>query len=268
LPPAVTPSPVQRAVAQHRQFAGAAYTIGPEDVLRITVYEHPDLSQEVVVAPDGSFSYPLIGTVQAAGLTVRQLEAQMVRRLADGYLVAPQLTITVTQSRSRQVHVLGAVKAPGNYVLQQNTTLVELLSKAGGPTPDAGWYVTIVRSSAAGGEGAAASGEGPEVLRVDLEQLLAGKMGHIKVYSGDTVYVHESAFFFVSGQVRNPGRYRLTRGMTILKAITLAGGPTEFAAKKRVRVRRTVQGQLREFSAAMSDLVEPEDVIIVPESLF
>jgi len=112
---------------------------GPGDVLRITIYGHGDLPQEVVLAADGSFAYPFIGQVQAAGLTVPQLTAAMARRLEEGYLVAPQITMTVTQYSSQQVYVLGAVKSPGVQTLKRNTTLLELIAAAGGaeePRPE------------------------------------------------------------------------------------------------------------------------------------
>jgi len=113
LPPPAARSPESEALASRQQIMDSAYTIGPADVLRITVYEHPDLSQEVLVNPDGAFAYPLLERIQAAGLTVHELEQRMVQRLAAEYLVNPQLAVTVVQSRSQQVYVLGAVRNPG-----------------------------------------------------------------------------------------------------------------------------------------------------------
>ena len=89
------------------------YTLGPGDVLRVSVYDNPDLSQEVTIEADGAFSYPLIGRVQAAGLPVRQLESLLAKRFAEGYLVSPQVGVTVTQHKSQQVYVMGAVSNTG-----------------------------------------------------------------------------------------------------------------------------------------------------------
>ena len=90
-----------------------SYTLGPGDVLRVSVYDNPDLSQEVTIEADGAFSYPLIGRVQAAGLPVRQLESLLAKRFAEGYLVSPQVGVTVTQHKSQQVYVMGAVSNTG-----------------------------------------------------------------------------------------------------------------------------------------------------------
>jgi polysaccharide export outer membrane protein len=76
---------------EQRQTPTMGQTLGPGDILRVSVYDNPDLSQEVTIDADGAFSYPLIGRVQAAGLPVRQLESLLAKRFADGYLVSPQV---------------------------------------------------------------------------------------------------------------------------------------------------------------------------------
>ncbi len=129
------------------QIPPTGHTLGPGDVLRVSVYDNPDLSQEVTIGADGAFSYPLIGRVQAAGLPVQQLEGLLAKRFAEGYLVSPQVGVTVTQHKSQQVYVMGAVKAPGSYPLQRQTTFLEMLSAAGGPTPEAGSEVILTRAA-------------------------------------------------------------------------------------------------------------------------
>jgi polysaccharide export outer membrane protein len=272
LPQPTPPVPPTELVQQHQPpLASPAYTISPEDVLRIMVQEHADLSLEVAVAPDGTFAYPFLGKVQAAGLTVPQLEGQMIQRLANGYLVDPQLTVTVAQYRNRHVYLLGAVRAPGVYPLRHNATLVELLSQAGGPTPEAGWYALVVRATE-GQNGAARSPNGEQgrsvVMHIDLEKLMVGQAVEAAgIESGDTIYV-PSAFFFVSGEVQRPGRYPLERHTTVQKAVVLAGGFGRFAAKKRLLIKRFIDGQPQEFQVNMDDLLQAEDVLVVPESAF
>ena len=107
--PPAQPS-VPELVKPSRQGTSAEYTLGPGDVLRITIYGHGDLPQEVVLSSDGSFIYPFIGQVRAAGLTVPQLTESMARRLEEGYLVAPQITIAVTQYSSQQVYIEGVAQ--------------------------------------------------------------------------------------------------------------------------------------------------------------
>jgi polysaccharide export outer membrane protein len=104
---------------------------------------------------------------------------------------------------------------------------------------------------------------------MDLEKLLAGQLPRpVSITSGDTIYVPPGGYFFVSGQVARPGRYRLERGMTVEKAVVIAGGFTRFASESRLRVKRVVAGQQGEFQAKPDDHLEVEDVLIVPESIF
>jgi polysaccharide export outer membrane protein len=244
------------------------HTLGPGDVLRVTVYDNPDVSQEVTIGPDGSFSYPLIGRVQAAGLPVQQLETLLAKRFAEGFLVSPQVGVTVTQHKSQQIYVMGAVKSPGPYPLQRQTTLLEMLSAAGGPTPEAGFEVIVTRGADASGTAKIASA-GQPLLRVQLEQLLAGGVPQrLTLQDGDVIYVPLGAFVYITGEIQKPGRYRLERDTTIQKAVTLAGGFTKFAATKTMLVQRTIDGQRMDFQAGPNDLLQAEDVVVVRPSLF
>ena len=150
LPPLPTPiensSPANVVQAQPR-VPTAGYSLGAGDVLRINVYDHPDLSQEVTLEADGSFQYPLIGRVEAAGLIGPQVEELLTKRLATGYLVSPQVSVTITKHKSQQVYVMGAVKSPGPLPLERKSTLLEMLSAAGGPTTDAGLEILLVRNT-------------------------------------------------------------------------------------------------------------------------
>ena len=269
LPPPAQPS-VPELVKPSRQGPGAEYTLGSGDVLRITIYGHEDLSREVVLSADGSFTYPFIGQVRAAGLTVPQLTESMARRLEEGYLVAPQITIAVTQYSSQQVYVLGAVKSPGVQTLKHNTTLLELISAAGGPTQEAGAEVILARAQEQ--EEARSTGKSKrstEAIRVDLEKLMAGEVTRpIAIESGDTVYIPKKEFFFISGEVQKPGRYPLERDTTVAKALILAGGPNKFAATKRATVQRFVNGQRLEYHAEMNDILQSDDILVVPQSIF
>jgi polysaccharide export outer membrane protein len=240
----------------------------------VNVYDNPDLSQEVTVEADGAFSYPLIGRVQAAGLPVRQLESLLAKRFAEGYLVSPHVGVTVTQHKSQQVYVMGAVSKPGPYALQRQTTLLEALSAAGGPTPEAGFEVILTHAAdkqalPSGTPKASAAANGQSATRVSLEQLLAGGVSQrLTLQDGDVVYVPAAAFFYVTGEILRPGRYRLEKDTTIQKAVTLAGGFTKFAATKGMTVQRMVNGKRLDFQANPDDLLQAEDVVVVRPSLF
>src|SRR3989454_7818340 len=179
LPAPAERPPLSGMGEEPRQTPTLGYTLGPGDVLRVNVYDNPDLSQEVTIEADGAFSYPLIGRVQAADLSVPQLESLLAKRFADGYLVSPQVGVTVTQHKSQQVYVMGAVSKPGPYPLQRQTTLLEALSAAGGPTPEAGFEVILTRAAAkqalpSGTSKVSAAAHGHPAMRVSLEQLMAG----------------------------------------------------------------------------------------------
>jgi len=269
------PPPAQSAVpapAPTRQAESVVYsTIGPEDVLAIAVYNQPDLSTRVTVSPDGSFSYPLLGTVRAAGLSPQQLEKQLANKLKD-YLVKPQVTVTMEQVKSQQVNVAGEVKTPGTYPLRRESTLLEVLLQAGGVTANAGGNVLVLRAPGGAqdrGKEAGRDSKAEEVMRVNLEEVMAGRLTQrVTLRGGDTVYVPEKGNVYVSGEVLRPGRYPMERDTTVIKAITLAGGFTPFAAKKNLRVKRVVEGSTREFQAQTDDLLQAGDVVIVPPSLF
>jgi polysaccharide export outer membrane protein len=253
------------------QSSKAAYVIGPEDILNITVYGHTDLSVQATVAADGAFAYPLLERVTAAGLTPQQLEAQMATALAE-FLVNPQVSVTVAQYLSQQVYVVGEVRSPGPQSLTHAATLLEVLAKAGGPTADAGWEVVLVRPSAQP-VSALSPPEGTRdrttTIRLDLAQLMAGELSRpIQVLKGDTIYIPRVTFYYVSGEVSRPGRYRLEQDTTIAKALTVAGGVTRFAAKSKLRVQRVIDGARREFRAGLNDLLQSEDILIIPQSVF
>jgi len=268
LPPSVQPPPIPASTLHQPK---TPYVIGPEDVINVVVYGHQDLSTQVTVAADGAFSYPLLGRVRTAGVTAQELESQLTKALTE-FVVNPQVNVTIVQFHSQRVYVAGEVRSPGTYVLKHASTLLDLLIGAGGPTPEAGWEVLIVRASATPQGTGAAGGrtpENPAPIRIDLERLLAGELSQpIQVSDGDTIYVPRAAFYYVDGEVNRPGRFRLERDTTVGKALTVAGGTTRFAARARMKVQRVVAGERKEFLVRGTDLLQADDVLIIPQSAF
>jgi polysaccharide export outer membrane protein len=248
------------------------YLIGPEDVLKIQVWDNTDLEREVQVSREGIFSFPLIGTVKANGLTVAQLEEELIKRLADGYLINPQVTITIKEYKNKMVFVLGEVDKPGKYPLTGRTDLLDVISQAGGQTVNAGDEIIIIRPQNNLKKETPTMpnevGEG-EIITVDLYRLMRGDFTlNIDLQKGDTVFVPKMSYFYVYGEVDKPGRYTLEKGTTVLKGITMAGGLTEKASKWRIKIIREKDGARIEIKAKMDQLLEPEDIISVPESFF
>ncbi len=249
------------------------YVVGPQDVLAITVWDQADLSGKFTVEADGSFTFPLIGRVHAGGLTLRAVEAEMVKKLADGYFKNPQVTVMVDTYRSQRVFIVGEVRVPGTYTLTGSMSLIEALSRAGSTTPAASSEVIIVHAP----EGKGASGpvlpeqsSPSQTVHVDLNDLQRGGAAeNITLRDGDTVFVPRAATIYVFGQVKNPGAYALqTKGTTVMQALALAGGVTDRGAAGRVKIVRIVNGAKKEIKVKLTDLVQPDDTLVVPERFF
>ena len=245
------------------------YVIGPQDVLTIGVFEQADLGGKYAVELDGSFTFPLIGRVQAGGMTIRDFETQLKTRLADGFFKNPQVSVAIEQYRSQRVFVTGEVRNPGSYSLTGDMTLIEALAKAGSTTPNASDEVTVVR----GGKGtdqAALPDEGREARRINLKDLQSGaaSVENIALRDGDTIFVAKAELTYVLGQVKNPGSYPIRSDTTVLQALSLAGGVTPTGAMNRTRIIRAGATGKAEIKAKLTDIVQPGDTIMVPERFF
>ncbi len=248
------------------------YRIGAEDVLEIQVWGHEDLHRIVVISKKGAFTFPLIGKVYASDLSVFELENLLRQKLADGYLIKPQITVSVKEYKSQEVFLLGEVKNPGEYILKGKTQILELISEAGGFTGRAGSTIKIVRPTASqhkkGPVSPEEAGEN-EIITLNIDQLsINGEEDKFLVVRGDSIYVSKAQRIFVIGEVKKPGVIRWEKGLKVYQAISIAGGPTNKGAKNRTKIIRIENGVKREHKPTLSDLVEPDDIIEVPESYF
>lgn len=242
----------------------ADYLVGPGDVLKITVYDNPDLDATVRVSADGSIQLPLIGSVTLLDLSVEQVQHRVEKLLADGYLRDPQVTVFIEEFRSQKVVVNGHVLKPGVYELRGPTSLLELISMAGGLRENASDRLTINRIGVAGVRE-------QEILHVDLKALLesgASKL-NVPIFDKDSVFIARAGMFYVTGEVAKPDAYKFEDGTTVLKAISIAGGFSRIAAKGKVRIVRIIDGRERVMDKVpLQEPVQPDDVIVVPESFF
>jgi polysaccharide export outer membrane protein len=259
------------------------YEIGPEDILKVTVYGHDDLTQTILVQADGTFTFPLIGRVKGDFLTTKQLEQKITTLLARGYVRNPQVTVVVQEFRSKTVFVVGEVARPGSYPLAgQKMTLVEILAKAGPMTVNAGAEVIVVRpapDAAVSGpvlptevaEGAEAK-EGKakaEVFRINVRDIQAGELEkNIELRPKDTVFVPQAPKMFVSGEVRNPGAYPWFPGMTARQLISMAGGLSPEGSDGRLKIVREVDGASHEYGIKLDELVKAGETLVVRRRLF
>jgi len=248
------------------------YIVGPQDVLAITLFDQQDLSGKYTVEADGTFTFPLIGRVKAGGMSLRDVEQALRTQLSDGFFKNPQISVSVEQYRSQRIFVVGEVRTPGPYPLVGDMTLIEALARAGSTTEHAAGEALIVRSS----DGSRSSGpllpdqkNGADVIRVDVKALQSGRLSeNATLRDGDTIFVPRAELVYVFGHVHNPGAYTLQSGVTVLQALSLAGGVTDRGAMSRIRIARLLEGKRTELRVKLDDIVQPGDTIIVPERYF
>ena len=250
----------------------ADYRIGPRDVLAIKVFNRGEVSGEYRVGTDGAFSFPLIGRVDAAGLTVQGLEEALKARLAAGYFRNPDVTVSVASYVSRRVFVVGEVREPGAYPLAADESFIEVLARAGSVLPWASEEAVIVRADArSSSTGPRLPREHPdaETVRVDLRALEDGGLArNLMLRAGDTIFIPRAAVaapvVFVFGAVRSPGSYTIRDGTTVRDALSLAGGLAASAALDRISIVRIVNGGHVEVRVRPEDVLEPGDTMHVP----
>jgi polysaccharide export outer membrane protein len=248
------------------------YLVGAPDVLSITVFGEAAMSGKYAVGTDGDIAFPLVGQVKVAGLTVRAIERDLRARLSEGLLKNPQVSVEIAEYRSQRVFVIGEVQTPGPLPLTGTTTLLEALARAGSLTERAGGDLLLLRPEA---QGRSASPVLPgaagvsEVRRVNIQELQVGAVSdNLALRDGDTIFVPRAESIDVLGQVTAPGRYTAEKGMTVLRAISMAGGVTRLGSTRRVKIIRIVNGKKTERSAKLDDRVQPGDTIVVQTRLF
>ena len=238
--------------------------IGPGDTVRITVYQSPDLSMETRVNETGDISYPLLGRVKLAGLTVTAAEQHIASELKRREFVRdPQVQIVVTQVRANQVNVLGQVGRPGRYPLDlTGMRLTEVLALAGGIVAGVGSDTVVVTSTR----------DGKSIRReVDMPRLFQPGSGveDIVIAPGDTIFVDRAPQIYLYGEIQHPGAIRLERGMTVMQAIAAGGGATPRGTLRGLKVTRTgADGKQTQLEPAMDDQLKNGDVVYIKESLF
>jgi len=271
--------------------SSADFPIGPGDVIELTVVDLPELEARTVrVSSEGTFSLPLLGEIRAAGRTEAELAQDIQQRLQDGVMYDPPVNLFVREYRSRLVGVIGAVVKPGLYPIAGGSdTILDMLALAGGmnqeaaprihflpaPPPDTDANPLALPLSPVGAmptEQAA----GRDPIRIDLDSAAAEQLAAhlLPVRPGDLIIVPERGDVLVKGWVARPGAHPISPGLTILGAVSAAGGPRFEANTNRVRVyRQTEDGSQVSLSANLGRIqrgldrdfpVEGGDVVEVP----
>jgi len=241
----------------------AEHILGAGDVIRVTVYQNPDLSLETRISELGQITFPLVGSVALGGLSVTAAQERIAKQLRDGkFVVKPQVTVFVAQVRSSQISILGQIGKPGRYPIEVvDSKVSEMIASAGGIVPGGADVVTLVGTR---------NGK-PLKLAIDLPAILQAGRNEldVAVANGDILYVDRAPNFYMYGEVQRPGVFRLERGMTVLQALAQGGGLTQRGTERGMRVhRRDAKGTVNVIELKMGDLVERDDVIYVRESVF
>ncbi len=228
----------------------SSYRLGQGDVISIKVFGEEDFSVDTPLSKKGTISYPFLGELQLANLTVKQVENLIMSGLKGDYLKNPKIMVTILEYR--QLFVNGEVKAPGGYAFKPGMTINKAISLAGGFTDNA-------------------SREELFVIR-DGDQTMTPLLATLKTYvgPGDTVLVREYKKFFVNGEVKAPGSYAYIPDLTVEKAISMAGGFGEFASARwgKIYIIRDDDKTETSIRANLKTPVYPGDIITVEESAF
>lgn len=253
------------------------YLVGPDDVLEISIFEW-ELSDETKtlefrVSESGVIPLPSLGAVHVGGKSIEQIQAAIEQQLAaKGVLQNPRVGVAVKEYRSRRIAVIGEVNAPGVYAIHENvTTLMDMLTLAGGPSAGAGQIAYVLRKQ---------KGEfDPIRIVVDLGQLFdKGNFDLNAVLQGDDViFVPKAPLIYVYGSVKSPGGYSMKQSLRALEAIALAGGLGRDADKRAgflVRREGNIAGEqvipldVYEIESGKADdvFLREGDVIHIPDS--
>ncbi len=227
----------------------SSYRVGKGDNISIKVFGEPDFSVTAKVSKEGSISYPFLGEIELVGLTVNQIEQKITSGLKGDYLVDPKVSVTVLEYR--QLFVNGEVKAPGGYAFEPGMTVNKAISLAGGFAETAARdEIFIIRDG----------NKTMTPLPAKLETYLG---------PGDIVIVKEYKKFYVNGAVKSPGSYAYIRGMTVEKAISIAGGLGEYASGwSNIYIIRDRDETQKPTRVELNSPVSPGDIIKVEESTF
>jgi polysaccharide export outer membrane protein len=246
----------QTATPTQAETAGASqdYVLGPADVIEVDLLGQPDYTTKQRITEDGVIRLPMIGIVKAAEKTVGQLSDEVAVKLkSGGFYAAPIVKIDVVSFGSKYMTVLGNFNQPGLVPIDHPYRLSEIVARAGGVKEGGADYVDYTPR------------HGPE-RKIRVADLAGGDAKDDPYVSpGDKLYSPPADLIYVSGQVKLPGAYPITPGMTIRMALSRGGGVTDQGTDKRVTLTRDGKKQGH---VDLDQPVRSGDVLVVGERLF
>jgi polysaccharide export outer membrane protein len=279
LPPAQTPedssvkssgtpsNPIKADEATKDVDTESSVKLGPGDLLEVGVYNVPELASKVRVSLNGDVYLPLIDYVHVEGLTQEEAQSLIEKRLSDGGFVRnPHVTIFVDEATSQGVTVIGEVSKPGIYPDVADHKLYEVISLAGGFSPNASRKLAILRRNR------------PDPIRIELPRNLADdQSGNVEILPGDTITVPKAPIIYVVGDVARPSGVLVDNGtLTVLQALALAGGANKTAKLGGSRlIRKSPEGNVTETKLEIKKMLEAkapdvtlqaDDILFIPVS--
>ncbi len=259
------------AMAQEVMPQGHDYRVGPGDVLRVEAFQNDEISGEFSVETSGWMAFPLLGAVEVKGLTTAEISLRLEELLERDFYVDVQLQVEIAQYLSQPVTLLGEVQRPGTYYLRGRTTITQLLADAGGLTANCGPILELRRIEQLDDQSV------QRVFTYSTTTLRTGEEGGgFEVHAGDVVSVSAKELYFITGEIAKPGQYEISRGMTLMQALSQAGGQSKFASQS-VELHRESGGAKQIMTVDLSQIrkgkiadprIEPGDVLIVRRRFF
>lgn len=260
-------------IAFSQESKDYSYSVGPKDLITISVFEVPELNITVRISEDGTITLPLLGRVEVGGLTRFQVEKKLAALLEEKYLKNAQVTVFIKEYQSKTVSIIGEVGNPGSYELIGKQSLLQMLSTAGGLRDTTSDRIIIIRQYKSGKTSS---------LEINLDELMikGNPTMNIPLEPGDIINVPGERYLdiYVFGQVKNPGHLKVKKNgpITLLKVIAQAGGFVERARKSAVTIARRINGKdiktrvnvKKILKGKKPDLIlKNNDIVYVPESI-
>jgi polysaccharide export outer membrane protein len=253
-PAAVTPqtAPAPTPVV----VVDANFTLGVGDSVNVGLVGRNDFNTAAQVSSEGTIFLPLVGQMKALGLTTAELAKQIQASLkSGGFFSDPLVHIEVTGVASRYATILGDVGSPGLLPLDRDYHLSDVLARVGARAGEGRGTIVVTHS-------------GGQSKRYSIEEIATGGPdGDPKVQPGDKLYfpASEAEVFYISGQVRSPGAFPATQGLTVREAIARGGGLTDMGSERKTKVyRKNVQLK----NVTLDTVLQPGDIVQIGERLF
>jgi polysaccharide export outer membrane protein len=273
----VTPAPSQSdsaqtgaAQADQQSSRPPTIAIGAGDQLDVEVFDTPELSGASRVSQTGEINIAVLGNVQVAGLTPNQAARKIEAELkSHGILIDPHVTVAISEYASQGATVTGQVHAPGVYPTVGNRRLLDMIALAGGVAPTAGRVATIIHRD---------DPQHPHDVHLVANNNALDAQENPVIYPGDTVVIDKAGIIYIMGDVGKAGGYLIDNNehLSLLQALTLAGGWTRTSAQSKVILIRKVPQGREEIKLDVSHVVHGEqadikvangDIVYIPSSI-